>query len=499
MGVFLTPCAFFTVTLHVLLAWAVPSKRLVPREAGRAKPLESWAGRGRRTGRVRRLLLAADLAALVLAFAAVDGYRLLRGAPNEILVEDLPLLLAGLPFWVCFAYAFGLYHMQSRRVEHSVADEIAPIWQMTALWGWSMVIVVTPLGLAQPGVGQLAVFWLTATVYRERALVVGTGAQVDSLVQKVERHPEYAVDVVACVDHAAGSEPWPQRSVPVLGDSADVISQVSTLGIDRVFQAWSPTAEDHEERFELARELSERGVRVDLLPSWFEVLGARLELHELEGLPVLTVPFVRLGRTSLRVKRAFDLTVSAVVLLVLVPVLILCALAIKLDSRGPVFFHQRRIGKDGKSFSLVKFRSMHADADVRKQEVRGLSFHGDGLGQGMFKIRRDPRITRVGAFLRRTSLDELPQLFNILRGEMSLVGPRPLIEDEDRQVEGRFRRRLDLTPGLTGLWQIHGRSEIPLQSMISLDYLYVTSWSLWGDIKILMKTVPAVTGRRGAY
>jgi lipopolysaccharide/colanic/teichoic acid biosynthesis glycosyltransferase len=164
-----------------------------------------------------------------------------------------------------------------------------------------------------------------------------------------------------------------------------------------------------------------------------------------------------------------------------------------------VFFRQRRIGKDGKSFSLVKFRSMHADADVRKQDVRGLSFHGDGLGQGMFKIRRDPRITRVGAFLRRTSLDELPQLFNIVRGEMSLVGPRPLIEDEDRQVEGRFRRRLDLTPGLTGLWQIHGRSEIPLHSMISLDYLYVTSWSLWGDIKILMKTVPAVTGRRGAY
>jgi exopolysaccharide biosynthesis polyprenyl glycosylphosphotransferase len=461
--------------------------------------------------------LAADLAALVLAFAAVDGYRLLRGAPNEILVEDLPLLLAGLPFWACFAYAFGLYHMQSRRVEHSVADEIAPIWQMTALWGWSMVIAVTPLGLAEPGVGQLAVFWLTATVfmvslragmrswsrrqpwYRERALVVGTGTQLDGVVQKLERHPEYALDVVACIDHAAGSEPWPQRSVPPLGDGADVISQVSTLGIERVFLAWSPTAEDHEERFELARELSERGVRVDLLPSWFEVLGARLELHELEGLPVLTVPFVRLGRTSLRVKRAFDLTVSAVVLLVLVPVLILCAVAIKLDSRGPVFFRQRRIGKDGKPFSLVKFRSMHADADVRKQEVRGLSFHGDGLGQGMFKIRRDPRITRVGALLRRTSLDELPQLFNILRGEMSLVGPRPLIEDEDRQVEGRFRRRLDLTPGLTGLWQIHGRSEIPLQSMISLDYLYVTSWSLWDDIKILMKTVPAVTGRRGAY
>jgi exopolysaccharide biosynthesis polyprenyl glycosylphosphotransferase len=482
-----------------------------------AAPSDSFGLRGRRTGRVRRLLLTADLGALVLAFAAVDGYRLLTGAPNEILVEDLPMLLAGLPFWACFAYAFGLYHMQSRRVEHGVVDEIAPIWQMTALWGWSLVVVIAPLGLADPVAGQLVVFWLTATLlmvtlraavrswsrrqpwYRQRALVVGTGMQLESLVQKVERHPEYAIDVVACVDHAAGVGPRSAHSVPVLDDDADVISQVSALGIDRVFQAWSPTAEDHEERFELARELSERGVRVDLLPSWFEVLGARLELHELEGLPVLTVPFVRLGRTSLRVKRAFDVTVSALVLLVLLPALLLCAVAIRLDSRGPVFFRQRRIGKDGKPFALVKFRSMHADADRRKEEVRSLSFHGDGLGEGMFKVRRDPRITRVGAFLRRTSLDELPQLINILRGEMSLVGPRPLIEDEDRQVEGRFRRRLDLTPGLTGLWQVHGRSEIPLQIMVSLDYLYVTSWSLWGDIKILMKTVPAVTGRRGAY
>ena len=171
-----------------------------------AKLSESSGLRGHQTGRVRRLLLTADLAALVLAFAAVDGYRLLSGAPNEILVEDLPLLLAGLPFWACFAYAFGLYHMQSRRVEHGVVEEIAPIWQMTALWGWSLVVVITPLGLAEPATGQLVVFWLTATLlmlslragvrswsrrqpwYRQRALVVGTGMQLDSLVQKVKRN-----------------------------------------------------------------------------------------------------------------------------------------------------------------------------------------------------------------------------------------------------------------------------------------------------------------------
>jgi exopolysaccharide biosynthesis polyprenyl glycosylphosphotransferase len=283
------------------------------------------------------------------------------------------------------------------------------------------------------------------------------------------------------------------------GGSSDVVAQVLALGVDRVFQAWSPQGEDHEERFEVARELSEHGVRVDLVPSWFELLGARLELNELEGLPILTVPSGRLGSTSLRVKRAFDLVVSTLLLLVLVPVLAVCAAAIKLDSPGPVFFRQRRIGKDGKPFELFKFRSMCLQADERKDEVRSLSFVGGELSAGLFKIRRDPRVTRVGAVLRRASLDELPQLINIVRGEMSLVGPRPLIEVEDRQVEGRFRRRLALTPGLTGLWQVNGRSEIPMQTMISLDYLYVTSWSLWGDIKILIKTVPAVAARRGAY
>jgi lipopolysaccharide/colanic/teichoic acid biosynthesis glycosyltransferase len=139
------------------------------------------------------------------------------------------------------------------------------------------------------------------------------------------------------------------------------------------------------------------------------------------------------------------------------------------------------------------------DAETRKDEVAALNFHGGGTDTGMFKIEADPRITSVGAYLRRYSLDELPQLFNIVRGEMSLVGPRPLIESEDSQVEGRFRRRLGLTPGLTGLWQVNGRSDIPFQEMVTLDYLYVTNWSLWGDIKLLIRTVSTVLRGRGAY
>jgi exopolysaccharide biosynthesis polyprenyl glycosylphosphotransferase len=471
----------------------------------------------RRSARVRRLLVIADLAALVLAFSIVDGYRLLVGAPDEILVRDLPLLLAGVPFWICFAYAFGLYHMHSRRVDHGVADEVGPVLQMTTLWSWSLAIIAGPLGIREPDVSQLLVFWLAASTlllgvragvrawcrhrdwYRQRALVIGSGGQLADLVEKLDRHPEYGIDVVACANLSDGAPVPVATRGRVLPALVDVLGEASALAVDRVFHAWSPTAEDREDRFELARKFSEQGVRVDLVPSWFEVLGARLEINELEGLPILTVPNVRMGRTARRIKRSFDVMVTVVVLTVLLPVLIACAIAIKLDSPGPVLFRQRRIGRDGRPFELLKFRSMHVDADEQKREVGAHSFHGGGADHGMFKIREDPRVTRVGAYMRRRSLDELPQLINILRGEMSLVGPRPLIEDEDRRVEGRFRRRLDLTPGLTGLWQVNGRSHIPMQTMMSLDYLYVTSWSLWGDVQILIRTVPAVFGRNGAY
>ena len=170
----------------------------------------------------------------------------------------------------------------------------------------------------------------------------------------------------------------------------------------------------------------------------------------------------------------------------------LFALAIKVDSRGPVFFRQARIGRHGKEFRMVKFRTMEHDAELRKAELLHLN-EADGL----FKIAEDPRITRIGRFLRRTSLDELPQLWNVLRGEMSLVGPRPLIADDDCRVEGWHRHRLQLTPGMTGHWQILGSSRIPMHEMVEIDYLYIVNWSLWGDVKTLLRTVPHVLARGG--
>lgn len=235
---------------------------------------------------------------------------------------------------------------------------------------------------------------------------------------------------------------------------------------------------------ELVRMAKDVGAHVSVLPRILEVVGSGGEFDEIEGMTMLAVPPLGLSRSSRLIKRGFDLIVTVVGLALISPLMALIALAIRLESRGPIFFRQVRVGHDGQHFSIVKFRSMVPDADARRHDLR--TQHG--AESGLFKLQDDPRVTRVGRSLRRTSLDELPQLFNVLRGEMSLVGPRPLVVDEDAQVEGMYRNRLRLTPGITGPWQLlHAR--VPLEEMVEIDYRYVANWSLWRDIKILLLTV----------
>lgn len=226
-------------------------------------------------------------------------------------------------------------------------------------------------------------------------------------------------------------------------------------------------------------------------------LGIRLRPDEIQllngnGSPVLAPPPPLRWHWGF-VKRATDAVVSAAGLLVLWPFFVIIALAIKLDSPGPVFFRQVRMGKGNKTFSVYKFRTMAAGADERKGEFAHLNRHAQNGGEArMFKVRDDPRVTRMGRLLRRYFLDELPQLINVLRGEMSLVGPRPLILDEDRHLRDWARRRLDLKPGMTGLWQVLGHSAIPFEQMIRLDYLYVSTWSFRNDWRLIFRTIPLV-------
>lgn len=464
--------------------------------------------------RLRKLLLAADVVALAGAFLGTETVF------GEVVLGDLPLLALSIPLWVVLAYGHRLYHLDSYRADYGVADEIGPVLQMVTLWSWTTLLALSAVRADHVPVPQIALFWAMTLVllvvlrsaarafaarqvwYLQNAVIVGPVSEASAILQKILRHPEWGINVVACLaTHGEGR--FSDRAthlldlVPVVRGDTDVVELVKGLDVDRVMLA--PALGESRRRIEVICGLSELGVHVDLVPSWSDVVGTRFDLHEMEGMPLLTMPRPSLGRSSFRLKRALDLAGSTVALVFLAPVLGACAIAIKLDSPGPVLFRQRRIGRDDQPFEVFKFRSMEIDADDRKDQIAQLNFHGGANERGMFKIRDDPRITRVGRFLRRYSLDELPQLLNILRGDMSLVGPRPLIETEDRRIEGRFRRRLDLTPGLTGLWQAHGRSEIPFEEMVSLDYLYVTNWSLWGDIKLLVRTCSAVVRGRGAY
>jgi exopolysaccharide biosynthesis polyprenyl glycosylphosphotransferase len=467
--------------------------------------------RGRK---LRRLLLAADIVALCGAFLITEA------AFRTLALGDLVLFPLSIPVWVILAYSHHLYHLDSYRADYGAADEIGPVLQMVTLWSWITLLTLSAVRMDHVPVPQIALFWACTLVllivlrsaarafarrqvwYLQNAVIVGPMKQASAILQRILRHPEWRINVVACVETPGRGGFSSRRKrlfelVPVLRGDADVVELVQRLDVDRVMLA--PALSESRRRVQVVCELSELGVHVDLVPSWSDVVGTRFDLNEMEGMPLLTVPRPTLGRNALRLKRALDLAAGTLALLLLAPVFAACAVAIKLDSPGPVFFRQRRVGRDDQRFELFKFRSMHADADARKTDIAKLNFHGGGNDRGMFKIREDPRITRVGRFLRRYSLDELPQLFNILRGEMSFVGPRPLIETEDRQIEGRFRRRLLLTPGLTGLWQAHGRSDIPFEQMVNLDYLYVTNWSLWGDVKLVMRTVSTVFRGNGAY
>ncbi|HEX7292566.1 MAG TPA: exopolysaccharide biosynthesis polyprenyl glycosylphosphotransferase, partial [Conexibacter sp.] len=321
------------------------------------------------------------------------------------------------------------------------------------------------------------------TTQAERCLFVGDERTASSLDAKLDGNPHLHAEVVGVValhgDQAAAS---------VLGT---IRAQVADLDVDRVILALQGGSEA-DSALELITAIKGYGCKVSLMPRMLEVVGSAVEFEDLDGVPMLGVRRFGLSRSSRAVKRGFDLALAAIGLLAVAPLLALIALAIRIDSRGPILFRQTRVGRDGRRFEIVKFRSMVDGADEQKAELRHLN-----EACGLFKIAKDPRVTRVGALLRATSLDELPQLLNVLRGEMSLVGPRPLVIEDDCLIQGWHRRRLHLKPGMTGPWQILGSTRIPLEEMVTIDYLYVANWTLWADFKILLRTVAHVLGRRG--
>jgi lipopolysaccharide/colanic/teichoic acid biosynthesis glycosyltransferase len=328
-------------------------------------------------------------------------------------------------------------------------------------------------------------------------------------VQRIVRHPEWGLDPIAAIcengdgrfalDRLGGAKnggPEPITTTNGSGEAtATVIARaVAGLDIDRAIVTGG--FRSLAERTRLLRELAGRRICVDYVSGEPETLYSAAILHHLEGLPILTVQPTRINRGSLALKRSLDAAFAAGALVLLSPVLAYAAIRIKLDTPGPVLFHQPRAGRDGEQFAMLKLRTMIDGADSLRDEVRPQGIHERN---GMLKLRDDPRVTRYGHRLRRWSLDELPQLWNVLRGDMSLVGPRPLPLDEAALVTDHFAERTRVRPGITGPWQTHGRSDIPFEDMVKLDYTYVVGWSMREDFRLLLRTGAAVFRRGGAY
>jgi exopolysaccharide biosynthesis polyprenyl glycosylphosphotransferase len=333
-------------------------------------------------------------------------------------------------------------------------------------------------------------------MFVQNTLVVGTGATGRKVARKIKSHPEYGLEVVGFVDSSPTSSSGDLGGVPIVGPPTDLVTLVKELDIGRVIVSF--VDDGWERTLEAVRELRDLDVQIDIVPRLYESMGASSEVHMIEGMPLVGLPPLRLSPSSRFLKRSLDLSGALVGLVVLSPLLAISAVAIKLDSKGPIFFRQTRRGENGKTFRIYKLRTMSVDAENRKAELIELNMH-QGDDPRMFKVPDDPRVTRVGAFLRRWSIDELPQLLNVLKGDMSLVGPRPLILEEDEYVRSWARKRLELRPGMTGLWQVLGASDIPFEEMTKLDYLYVTNWSLKEDFRLILLTLPSLGRKRKAY
>jgi exopolysaccharide biosynthesis polyprenyl glycosylphosphotransferase len=463
---------------------------------------------------MRRLLLAADLIGLTTAFLLA----LVMAPPTATDRVDgsweVALFLLSLPFWVVLFRLHSLYDRDGERSDHSTVDDVVGVFHVVTIGTWSFLAVTYLSGLPHPTLPRLIVFWLTAlavvpllraavrfvgrrhAAYVQNVIIVGSGQVARLLASKIRQHPEYGLTVVGFVDRDGGASLNGDGRLPLIGETDDLPDLVRSCGADRVVITFS--SESAEETLDVVRRLQDTNVQVDIVPRMFEVLGTNAQLHTIEGMPMVGLPVPRLSASSRLLKRSLDLAGAVGGLIVLGPLFLLISAWIKLDSRGPVFFRQVRMGARDRTFRVFKFRTMVNDAERRKSEVAHLNMHRNGDSR-MFKIPNDPRVTRPGAFLRRTRIDELPQLLNVIRGEMSLVGPRPLILDEDKYVQRWARRRLKLKPGMTGLWQVLGASDIPFDEMTKLDYLYVTNWSLREDLRLIMLTLPALARARAAY
>jgi exopolysaccharide biosynthesis polyprenyl glycosylphosphotransferase len=458
--------------------------------------------------RLRRRLIASDVLAIVVGVvAATTVQQLLNPVTQEILIEEALLGLVIVPVWILMmganqlflARAISRFGEELRRLMTAGLMAIgfllavsfgAQYGSLSRLWVGLLLICVT----SSLAVSRLVARRVFNNLRREGrisrpVIIVGTGTDAISLLHAAQRRPDLGYEVLGFTGDDTGA----RGGLEVLGtveETPEVVRRTGATGVVLSVGSLDPAMVNR-----LTRVLTDEGCHVTLSSSLHDIDISRTRSQTIDGRLMIYIEPTNRSRTHLMLKRAFDLTIASLVLLLALPIMLIAAVAIKLDSRGAVLFRQVRVGKDGVPFEILKFRSMCDGAEALQADLAELNERSGPL----FKVTCDPRVTRVGRFLRKTSIDELPQLWNVIRGEMSIVGPRPALPAESEQWTPDLRDRLRVLPGITGMWQVSGRAEADFEIYRRLDLYYVDNWSLTHDVRILLKTIFVVFAGRGAH
>jgi exopolysaccharide biosynthesis polyprenyl glycosylphosphotransferase len=458
---------------------------------------------------VRRALVVADLAALSIAFVMAE---LLAGSSGDLedrvgIRAELYLFLATLPAWLLVANFYRLYEHDETRADHSTVDDIVGIFHLVTVGAWLLFAGAWFTDLADPNLTKITLFWVLAILlvtnaraaaraiarrrpsYAQTALVVGAGHVGQLVARKLIQHPEYRISVVGFVDDGPRELRPEIEDMPVLGSVAELPRLVQVHRVDRVIVAF--LSNSHRQMLDLIRQLTPLGVEIELVPRYFEVISPTADIDPVEGLPLVRLGSPRISRSSRVFKRAIDLVGASIALVLAAPAMVAIAIAIKRDSPGPVLFRQTRLGESMREFTNLKFRTMHVGTpEERHREYIGATTNASAIPEatGLYKLDRSEEVTHVGSWLRRRSLDELPQLLNVIRGDLSLVGPRPCIPYEVEFFEMHHFDRFLVPAGITGLWQVTARARSTFGEALDLDVAYVRSYSLWLDVQLILRT-----------
>lgn len=487
---------------------------VTPRTGREREPGGDQPSSGRQTSwrRWRAGLVAAD--AVVIAAASGLAYvtREFLGAVGALpeLAYEVPVAVAAIPVWLGVLAGLGNYRRSNlnapgegfRRFLAGTAGGVLALgfvsfaFNLQLSRGYVMLLALYALVfglLVRSGLrAWLRSRWLAGRGL-SRVLVVGVNDEARSLASALMTSPACGYEVVGFADESMPVGTDVVDGGQVLGSSRDVLAVAEEHDVGLVVA--SPSGLQPGTLHDITVRLEGSPVDFAVFPSLHEVATRRVEVESVANVPLMHVEQIRLERGKAALKRACDVVGAVGLLAVLWPLMLAAAVVVRLDSRGPALFKQQRVARDGRRFTLLKFRTMHDGADERRGEMGQLN----EAGHHFFKIRQDPRVTRVGRHLRRWSIDETPQLWNVLKGDMALVGPRPALPEEVVKYEPWHERRLRVKPGVTGLWQVSGRADVPFDEAVRLDLFYIENWSLGFDLVVLGRTVLAVLGCRGAY